>query len=119
MKRNKFYLVGLTLFLMVIGMNLQYALNNYGMLSLRFNPEILATGTGGSGTTEPNYSYMSQLEADECILYQVTLAAGALFKGVPVAAAGTYTDYGSKMVCKFSLISRCNQNLVTPCAPIN
>jgi len=119
MKRSKFYLVGLTLFLMVIGMNLQYALNNYGMLSLRFNPEILATGTGGSGTGEPNYSYMAQLESVRCELSRTVFLAGTYFNGVLLVGNYTHVEYGEKMACEFSLISRCNQNLVTACAKIN
>lgn len=118
MKKRKIQIMGISIFLMILGMNLQYALNNYGILSLNFNPAILASGSGGSGTEEPNYSYATQLESDECELSRVFIAAGTIIEGIPVLVGYWDITYGEKMACKFWLLARCDQNKVTHCAAI-
>ena len=118
MKKRKIQIMGISIFLMTLGMNLQYALNNYGILSLNFNPAILASGSGGSGTGEPNYSYLAQLESVECELDKKSFSATVIINGIPVVVYYEEVIYGQKMACVFSLISRCDQNGVTPCAAI-
>lgn len=118
MKKRKIQIIGISIFLMTLGMNLQYAFNNYGILSLKFNPAILASGSGGSGTGEPNYSYLAQLESVECVISSHYIAAGTIINGIPIAVGYWEYDYGQKMACVFSLFSKCDQNGVTPCAKI-
>ena len=115
MKKSKFYLVGLTLFLMVIGMNLQYALNDYGMLSLRFNPEILATGTGGSGTTEPNYAYAAKLTAEECNITVINGEFTIFYNGIEIGPGLAYEHKGTQVNCNFWLLAKCDQNKIVEC----
>lgn len=118
MKKRSIQIMGISIFLMILGMNLQYALNNYGILSLNFNPAILASGSGGSGTEEPNYSYLAQLESEECELDKQTIYVTVIINGVPVIVEYVKVTYGQKMACVFSLFSKCDQNGVTPCAAI-
>ncbi len=118
MKKSKFCLVGCTLFMMVIGLNLQYALNDYGMLSLRFNPEILATGTGGSGTGEPDYVYDQLLVTNACVLGQIELKAGTYFNGVLLTVDQWHTLVGIERDCTFMQFSRCDRNMETGCVLI-
>ena len=118
MKKRKIQIMGISIFLMTLGMNLQYALNNYGILSLNFNPAILASGSGGSGTEEPNYAYLAKLDGVKCELEKYWVGAGTIFRGIPVNVGFEHIEYGTKMSCELWLVAKCDQNKVTLCTAV-
>lgn len=111
--------MGISIFLMILGMNLQYAINNYGILSLNFNPAILASGSGGSGTEEPNYAWSTKLVSEDCPVTVVNGEFTIIYKGVTIGPRASYEHDGSRMNCNFWPFTQCDQNKVVDCHLVN
>jgi hypothetical protein len=135
-KLNYLHLTGAVALAITVYLNVRHALNDYGVRDNKhLHAEILAqasttsgngSNSGGSGsnvnngntTQDTEYSYLKELEAEECPLKTVTASAMIIYRGITIPAGGRYTIYGSKKVCSFWLFARCDQNKTTQCQAI-
>lgn len=76
------------------------------------NVEALSEGSENEG----NSNWFSNLRTVECEISKVNFGAGFYYKGVWIAAGGTYTYYGSKKRCEREFtINTCNLANETAC----